>query len=82
MALSVFGKLTQQDQDRLNAACRRFIKRHGVDPESGALDGDRILGKDVYTPEQARLRKLWRDARVRAIGYPDYGYGHKGHHVK
>lgn len=82
MALSVFGKLTKEDETKLAAARQRFTKRHGVDPESGTLDGDRILGKDVYTPEQARLRKLWREAKIRAIGYPDYGYGHKGDHVK
>jgi hypothetical protein len=66
----------------LAAARQRFTDRHGVDPESGALEGDRVLGKDVYTPEQTRLRKLWREAKIRAIGYPDYGYGYKGYHVK
>jgi len=85
MAWSTIRRATDEDNERLEAAARRFIARHETDLPYVIMDGpnDDVVNEldnqlyqlitDYHHPLHGRalqLRRLWRKVVARTLGAP------------
>ena len=90
MTVSTIRKFTTDDQNRLQAAAKRFCERHGLapafdDPDQFEVAIERAIDGDGYG-RNARMASLWtavycRALQVRRDSRVTVGYGYIGHHI-
>lgn len=83
MAWSCDRRATADEVEAVREAAEQFCKRHGIDPDGGAVIAVECeVNPAPDAPQHAaargrRLRKLWRAILKRVTGSPDgiaYGY--------
>ena len=92
MPLSTIRQMTDEDQERMEAAAARFCERHNIRryPEDSALQTveyattERPGESDLEAIQRKRLVRLWLAAfrsAVRSKTADSYGYGYIGYNV-
>ena len=95
MAMGTIRPMTDEDQERIAAAARRFIERHGISVHvmadsvetatlqelEGAID---FWAQNQDASERGYYKRLWLAAFRRAVREPradTYGWGYIGYHI-